>query len=176
MEAELHQEGDGNRMSKRRHIIIITVWTTLLVVAAALFWGKLFPGDGDATVHPAKIQANERSAETRTPPALTRLVGRWQRSTGGYILDIKTVHEDRKIDAAYFNPRPIHVSKAEVITKGGYVIVVVTLQDRGYPGNMYTLTYDPDADRLAGVYHHRGLGEQFDVEFSRLPLAQDTQE
>ncbi len=72
---------------------------------------------------------------------------------------------DGKIDATYLNPRPIHVSKAEAITKGGYVIVVVTLQDRGYPGNMYTLTYDPRADHLDGVYHHRGLGKQFDVEF-----------
>ena len=90
--------------------------------------------------------------------------------------NVAATNIDGKIDVTYLNPRPIHVSKAEAITKGGHVIVVVTLQDRGYPGNIYTLTYDPDADRLEGVYHHRGLGQQFDVEFSRLRSAQNTQE
>jgi hypothetical protein len=89
------------------------------------------------------------------------------RTDGGYVLDIKAVHDDGKIDAAYLNPRPIHVSKAQAITKGGYVVIVVTLRDRGYPGNMYTLTYDAEADRFEGVYHHRGLGQQFDVKFTR---------
>ena len=129
-----------------------------------------------AAVHPVQTQADEGSAETHAPPVLTRLVGRWRRLDGGYILDIKAITDDGKIDATYLNPRAIHVSKAEAITKGGHVIVVVTLQDRGYPGNMYTLTYDPQADRLEGAYHHRGLGRQFEVEFSRLRSAQNTQE
>ncbi len=167
-------------MSKRRHLIITAVWIALLAVVVIALWGRLFPGNdgpvGDAPVRPAQIQANEQSAETHTPPALTRLVGRWQRADGGYVLDIKAVGEDGKIDAEYLNPRPINVSKAEAITKGGHVIVVVALQDRGYPGTIYTLTYDPNADRLEGVYHHRGLGQQFDVEFSRLRSAQNTQE
>ena len=149
------------------------IWAGLLIAATALFWDRLFPDGGDAAAQPAQIQADERSAETLAPPSLTRLVGRWRRPDGGYILDIKAVHDDGKIDARYLNPRPIYVSKAEAITKGGHVIVVVTLQDRGYPGNMYTLTYDPQADRLEGVYHHRGLGEQLDVEFSRLRSAQE---
>ena len=151
------------------------IWAALLVVAVVVLWGRLFPTDEPAPDGPGQIQADERSAEMNTPEVLTRLVGRWRRTDGGYILDIKTVHDDGKIDATYLNPRPINVSKAEAITKGGHVIVVVTLQDRGYPGNMYTLTYDPDTDRLEGVYHHRGLGQQFDVEFSRLRSAPNAQ-
>jgi len=34
------------------------------------------------------------------------------------------------------------------------VRLFVQLTDRGYEGNYYTLGYDPDTDRLAGVYHH----------------------
>ena len=125
---------------------------------------------------PRQIQADERSAGPHTPEAITRLVGRWRRLDGGYILDIKAVHDDGKIDVTYLNPRPINISKAEAITKGGHVIIVVTLQDRGYSGNIYTLAYDPTADRLEGVYHHRGLKQKFDVEFSRLRSVQNTQE
>ncbi len=141
----------------------MAVWAALLIVAVVVLWDRLFLTD-------------ELSSQTRTPEVLSLLVGRWQRADAEYILDIKAVHDDGKIDATYFNPRPIHISKAEAITKGGHVIAVVTLQDRGYPGNIYTLTYDPHADRLKGVYHHRGLEKQFDVEFSRLRSAQNSQE
>jgi len=151
-------------------------WAALLIVAVIVLWGRLFLTDEPAPDRPRQIRVDERSAETHTPEVLTRLVGRWRRPDGGYILDIKAVHDDGTIDATYLNPRPIHISKAEAITKGGHVVIVVTLQDRGYPGNMYTLTYDPHADRFEGVYHHRGLSQQFDVEFSRLPSVQNTQE
>ena len=142
-------------------------WVAVLAVVAVVFWGRLFPGDGDEAAQPVQIQADGQNAETHVQPVLTCLVGRWRRIDAEYILDIKAVHDDGKIDVTYLNPNPIHISKAEAITRGGFVIVAVTLQDRGYPGNMYTLTYDPKADRLDGVYHHRGLGRQFDVKFTR---------
>ncbi len=154
----------------------MVAWAATLLLMAWVFRDRIFPSGGDAAVPPVQIQADGRSAGMHAPPALTRLVGRWRRLDGGYTLDIKAIADDGKIDATYLNPRPIHVSKAEAITKGGHVIVVVTLQDQGYPGNMYTLTYDPQADRLEGVYHHRGLGRQFEVEFSRLRSAQNAQE
>jgi len=153
---------------KRIHLIIIATWVIVLIAAVVLFRNSLFPDGDNAAERPTRTQADERKTETHKLPELARLVGRWRRNDGGYILDIKAVDDDGKLDAKYLNPREIHVSKAQAITRGGYVIVVVTLQDQGYPGNMYTLTYDPQADRLEGVYHHRGLGRQFDVEFSRL--------
>ena len=36
-----------------------------------------------------------------------RLVGRWLRPDGGYILDIKEIQPDGKVVAVYLNPRPI---------------------------------------------------------------------
>ncbi len=147
-------------MSKRRHLIILAVWAALLAMVALVFWGRLLP-DGEDT------PSREGNADAAAPAGVARIVGRWVRTDGGYVLDIKAVHDDGKIDATYLNPRPIHVSKARAITKGGHVVVVVTLQDRGYPGSMYTLTYDAEADRFEGVYHHRGLRQQFDVKFTR---------
>ncbi len=154
-------------MSKRRHLIIMAVWVAVLAAAVIVFWDRLFP-DGDVAANPVQTQ-------THAAPLQTRLVGRWRRLDGDYILEVKAVHDDGKVDAAYLNPRPIHVAKAQAITRGGFVTLVVTLQDRGYPGNMYTLTYDPQADRLEGVYYHRGIGQQFDVKFSRLGSAKNDQ-
>ncbi len=45
------------------------------------------------------------------------LIGRWVRPDGGYTLLIKAVNEDGIIDAEYFNPNPINVSKAQVSTE-----------------------------------------------------------
>ena len=143
------------------------VWVIVLISAMFLFRSRLFPTSDYDSTGQAQIQTDERSAETHAPPSLTGLVGQWRRTDADYILDIKAVHDDGKIDVEYLNPRSINISKAEAITKGGFAVLAVTLQDRGYPGNMYTLTYDPDADHLEGVYHHRGLGQQFDVEFTR---------
>ena len=153
--------------TKRLHLIIIGIWGVVLIAVIVLFRS----GD-DMIIGQNNIQVDEQINQTHTPVELTRIIGRWQRSEGEYILDIRAVRDDGKIDAVYLNPRPINVSKAQAITKGGYVIVAVTLQDSGYPGNIYTLTYDAQADRLDGVYHHRGLGQQFNVEFSRVSSAQ----
>lgn len=93
------------------------------------------------------------------------LVGQWIRTDGGYVLNIKSVQPDGKIEMAYLNPRPINVSKAQVSTKGGEINLFVELQDRGYPGSYYTLTFDSESNRLVGVYHHLGINQNFNVFF-----------
>jgi hypothetical protein len=47
-----------------------------------------------------------------------KLEGRWRRADGGYVLDIRKVRPDGAIDAAYLNPRPINVSKAQATRDG----------------------------------------------------------
>lgn len=95
------------------------------------------------------------------------LVGRWVRASGGYVLDIRNVQPDGKIELAYLNPRPINVSKAQADIETGRINLFVELRDKYYPGSYYTLTYDPKSDRLVGVYHHLGIGQNIDVFFSR---------
>ena len=99
------------------------------------------------------------------------LVGQWVRTSGGYVLDIRNVQPDGKMELAYFNPRPINVSKAQANIETGRIKIFVELRDKYYPGSYYTLTYDPQSDRLVGVYHHLGIGQNMNVFFSRKPNA-----
>ena len=94
------------------------------------------------------ILRNSREAEERQQ----KLVGRWVRPDGGYIVHIIAVEDDGQLDAAYYNPRPIHVARAET-TKGKEGLeVFIELRDTGYPGATYELHYDSDKDTLVGWY------------------------
>jgi hypothetical protein len=97
-----------------------------------------------------------------------KLKGRWLRAEGSYIVEIRSVEASGKMNAAYFNPRPINVAKAEAMKAGEDLKVFVELRDVNYPGSTYTLTYQPATDRLAGTYFHAVSGQNMDVEFSRL--------
>ena len=118
-----------------------------------------------ATPGPAPTAA---AAPAAADSAHARLVGRWLRSDADYAIAIAGVGPDGKLEARYLNPAPIHVARAESSMEGGTLRVLVELQDRGYPGSYYTLTYDPGSDSLTGVYHHLGLRQEFDVAFSRV--------
>ena len=107
--------------------------------------------------------AHSQSAETD----YQKIIGRWVRSDGGYVLDIKSISTDGKIEMAYLNPRLINVSKAQANTKAGKIELFIELRDKGYPGSYYTLTFDSETNRLVGVYHHLGLNQNFDVYFVR---------
>jgi hypothetical protein len=95
------------------------------------------------------------------------LVGRWLRPDGGYVLELSDPAPDGRLKAAYFNPRPINVSRAEWKVQGDQLRAFVELRDAHYPGSTYTLTYRPATDRLVGVYFQAVLQQQFDVEFER---------
>jgi hypothetical protein len=113
---------------------------------------------------PAATPSTAGAAEA----APERLVGRWLRSDSDYTIEIAAVSADGKLEARYLNPNPIHVSRAEAVAAHGALRVLVELQDKGYPGSYYTLTYDPGSDSLTGIYHHLGLKQDFDVAFSRI--------
>jgi len=62
------------------------------------------------------------------------------------------------LQAAYFNPRPIHVSQARLTFVNQKPQVLLELKDVGYPGATYALTYDPKQDVLAGLYYQPAAG------------------
>jgi hypothetical protein len=97
----------------------------------------------------------------------TPLIGRWQRTDGGYIIEIRSIAPDGKMAAGYFNPNPINVSRAQVSIYKDYLKVEVELRDKGYPGSAYTLVYDQLKDRLIGLYYHAVSRQNFDVVFVR---------
>jgi hypothetical protein len=110
----------------------------------------------------------EAATETKDGKGFDMLKGRWLRPDGGYIIQIRAIEGSGKIDAGYFNPRPINVSKAQATKESGKIRVFVELSDVGYPGSTYTLTYDPKEDVLRGVYFQAALKQNFDVFFTRM--------
>jgi hypothetical protein len=96
------------------------------------------------------------------------LIGRWQRTDGGYVIEIQRVATDGAMAAAYFNPRPINVFRAKASEFKDHLKVEVELRDTGYPGSSYTLLYDPDKDALLGFYYQAVQKQTFDVIFLRM--------
>lgn len=96
-----------------------------------------------------------------------RLVGRWVRPDGGYILEIRSARAGGKLEAAYLNPRSIKISRAEWRREEGRLLLFIELRDVNYPGSTYNLRFEPDKDRLVGAYYQAVQKQTFDVEFAR---------
>lgn len=99
--------------------------------------------------------------------ALRKVVGRWKRSDADYVLKVKSVDAQGKLDAVYLNPQSIHVARAEAHSHGENAHLTIELRDVNYPGCLYDLNYDPAQDRLTGTYFQAALGETYDVTFER---------
>jgi len=137
---------------ERRPLWNLTQAAGLVVAAAALLvsW-------------PASPAAQSKSAAA----GVERLIGRWVRPDGGYVLDIRRAQQDGRLEVAYLNPRPIKVARAEWRREEGRLLVSVELRDVNYPGSTYNLRYLPDGDRLVGDYYQAVQKRTFDVEFVR---------
>jgi hypothetical protein len=99
-------------------------------------------------------------------PDLQRLVGRWVREDGGYILEVQRA-ADGNVAARYFNPKPINVAQARAEEDGDTLRLFVELRDVGYPGSTYTLHYDAQRDELQGTYFLAETQDSFPVSFTR---------
>jgi hypothetical protein len=75
--------------------------------------------------------------------------------------------KDIQVDAGYFNPRPITVSRAFASVETGRLNLFIKLQGKGYPGSTYTLIYNEKNDTLVGIYYQAALRQSFDVAFVR---------
>ena len=126
-------------------------------------------GSKPETVGPAQAPSTNAAPAAAAPsPELAKLIGKWQRTDGDYVVEIKGVDPSGKVEAAYYNPSPIHVSRAAAWRDKGVSKLVIELQDVNYPGSTYTLTYDPASDQLKGDYFQAALQQHFDVYFTRV--------
>jgi len=101
------------------------------------------------------------------PEAVNKLLGRWIRVDGGYALELRNPDVSGALEAGYFNPKPIKVSRAIWMQGGSGLQVVVELNDVGYPGATYVLTHDAQTDRLVGQYTQPAMQQSFDIDFVR---------
>ncbi len=117
-------------------------------------------------------QEKATSADSATPgdgeTHLKKLVGRWLRPDGGYVIEIRSMHADGRLDAGYYNPRPINVSQAKASHEGDAIQVFIELYDEGYPGSTYDLTYNPQSDAFIGTYFQAALRQSYNVVFVRM--------
>ena len=90
--------------------------TIIAITAAALFLlHRLYTG-----AHlPTTPAARESAAATQAKGGFDVLKGRWLRPDGGYVVEVGDIDASGHIVAAYFNPRPINVSRAEASQEGG---------------------------------------------------------
>ncbi len=143
-------------------IIMLAVGAVILVMANLRSTGPYQVSKSDATV-----PETPSAAALDQDKGFENLIGRWLRPDGGYIIEIRSINADGRMDAAYFNPRPIHVARAEASWKSGSQEVFIELQDTGYPGSTYTLDYNPAQDAFTGVYFQAKLKQAFEVVFVR---------
>jgi hypothetical protein len=151
-------------MNTRNRLVVFVV-VIAAAVAAAGWW--LWRGSDSADDTAARDGVPRSSSVRVTAEEVQPLVGRWRRTDGGYVIEIRGLGDDGYLDAAYYNPRPINVSQARVVRSPRGLHVFVELWDRGYPGATYRLDHDAEAERLAGVYHQPALNQSFDVIFVR---------
>jgi hypothetical protein len=152
--------GKGKRRFRTPAVAVI-----LVVVAVSVWWGLTRGRSEDHSSD--RSTGSDFSALQSSPESAQKLVGRWQRTDAGYVIEIHTVDRAGVVDAAYFNPNPIHVSQALASEAEGSLDLFIELMDVGYPGATYTLRYIPEYDVLAGVYHQPTAGQDFEVAFQR---------
>ena len=111
---------------------------------------------------------NAAPAAAAASPEVAKLVGKWERPDGGYILEIKSVDASGKLEAGYFNPNPINVSRAVGWRDKEETKVIVELRDINYPGSTYNLTYEPKTDQLYGQYFQATQQQTYEVTFARV--------
>jgi len=146
--------------------LLVGLYLVIIVFAGACTDKK---SDKETAKPPAQGQSeNPKNVSANEQSDLLKLVGRWVRLDGGYLIEIRNIFPNGKMDTAYFNPRPINVSVAEASRTSTGTKVFIELQDQGYPGSTYTLSYDLTKDSLVGFYYQAAMQQTFDVVFARV--------
>jgi hypothetical protein len=129
----------------------------------AMFCFFLIVNPALAQQTPATTTAGPQSVES----AFEKLSGRWVRLQGGYVITIRAVDADGKLDASYANPRTLPFYVAVASRTDNTLKLLFELRAGGYNGSTYTLSYDAANDRLIGVYDQVVVKQKFDVVFVR---------
>lgn len=139
------------------------------VILTSLFFASCGEMKEKAAPEVAEAKA-PAAAQVPVPEVIPaqKFAGRWQRTDGGYVIDVKSVTADGKLDIAYYNPNPINVGSSAWQNDGGRLMMVVELRDVNYPGSIYSLEYKPQGDMLSGSYYQAVEQQTYQVEFSRI--------
>jgi hypothetical protein len=158
-------------MPRQGRTVVLAAILVLGAIAVAVYsaadpFGS--PGGSPANANRAAPAGLKLAAERLPSDLRAKMRGRWVRADGGYVLTIQDVAEDGMVTATYANPQPIHIARAQAMTKNGTTSLYVELRDRNYPGNYYVMDFDPIKDQFVGMYNHLGLQQKLEVHFERL--------
>jgi hypothetical protein len=147
-------------------------WKTLsvaaLAVGLALTVGCNKPEPESGSTLP-EAAVNTDVSTKPAKPEMTGLTGRWLRADVGYVLDIRSVAGDGKLDVILSAPRTVQVGKAIASQVSGKTQIEIEIADPALAGCKYTLTFDPVGNRLNGVYFQSALKETSEIFFVRAP-------
>jgi len=154
---------------KSSRVSWILVGLAVVVAIAGIYFVFVRQGPTSGDTEGVAGSGSVRQADRAAPASVDfqALVGKWVRPDGGYVISVRSVDPDGRVDAGYFNPRPINVSRAEASTEGKAVKLFIELQAAGYPGSTYELIYDPGNDTLVGIYFQAAMQQRFEVVFVR---------
>jgi len=150
----------NSKSIKKAPAILIAVVIVVVVAAGVWLVRKQSGAEGEPN-------ASAPRTATVTAEQVDAIVGRWRRTDGGYVIEIRGIDTAGKLKVGYYNPNPINVSRSVVEQSTGGLHVFVELRDTGYPGATYRLDYDATRDTMTGLYYQPTAGQSFDVVFVR---------
>jgi hypothetical protein len=145
-------------------LVVVVIAVALAMNTSSLWLPQIYPS---VPVEPASSKSSPAGGANFLPSQISEqlLRGRWQRPDGGYVIEVGNVQPEGRLEAVYFNPRPIKVSRAEWHRSNDELHVFVELRDVNYPGAIYKLRYLRTADQLEGDYfqplHQQALRVKF---------------
>jgi hypothetical protein len=112
---EVTQKQPAKRPSSAVAFIVLAA---VVVACLGLWWRANHPGAARPSMVSGQAEAATQPAASDKPD-FAKLKGKWQRPDGGYVLEVRGVADDGKIDAAYLNPNPINVARAATSYEAG---------------------------------------------------------
>lgn len=143
----------------------LVLLTTLMMIGCSKQASVSDAASNAATT--ANLTATTVTSAARSPVSEKLLSGQWVRPDGGYVVEVRTVEAGGRLEAYYFNPRPINVARADWRRADDGLHVFLELRDQNYPGATYKLRYLPEQDRLVGEYFQPVYQQTFEVYFIR---------
>lgn len=153
----------------QRNRLFAAAAVAVALAAAGVLGEMALQGEKPQAEQSDQAARPSRITDTQETDELAELKGRWRRPDGGYVLEIRAIDAKGRVDAGYFNPNPIHVSRAEAALDRDAPRLFIELRDRGYPGATYRLAYHFRRDMLVGLYEQPAVDQTFEVVFVRSP-------
>jgi hypothetical protein len=147
-------------------VVVVAIAVALAMNTSSLWLPQIY---SSVSVEPGSSKSSPAGSANLLPNQISEhlLRGRWLRPDGGYVIEIGSVQPEGRLEAAYFNPRPIGVSRADWHRSNDELHVFVELRDANYPGATYKLRYLPTMDQLVGDYFQPLHQQTFRVHFLR---------